>query len=165
MKSGLPFFFSFLNYCPWVFNPVKRSWKLMHDGQPRSPGKSTPSPRDHHSAATHLSQMVVFGGRYGKEHETSYPLGDMWSFDVHLGKWSPYTFADTMYLPEARFLHGMTQSADESTMYLFGGQLSTDETLEDPNDKELRANDIWKYDFSERQWTNLFMSTCHAPGQ
>ena len=60
----------------WVFNPVKRSWKLMHDGQPRSPGKSTPSPRDHHSAATHLSQMVVFGGRYGKEHETSYPLGE-----------------------------------------------------------------------------------------
>jgi len=148
----------------WAFNVRKRRWTVLHDGSGQQ-DEAVPSPRDHHSVSVHLSQMVVFGGRYGEEHQVSYPLDDMWKFDVHLHVWRRIVFSDDVDTPAARFLHGAAQMDGSDNMYIFGGQLSTEVTLDTPEDKELRANDVWVFNFGETQWTRLFASTCLARGQ
>lgn len=90
---------------------------------------------------------------------------DMWKFDVHLHVWRKIVFSDDVDTPAARFLHGAAQMDGSDNMYIFGGQLSTEVTLDTPEDKELRANDVWVFNFGETQWTRLFASTCLARGQ
>ena len=106
----------------------------------------------------------MHAGRSGDSHDDSVPLADLWSFNVHLAKWTRLRFDGANdEAPAARFLHMGAQSADKRTLYVFGGQHSTDATAdagEGPSEHAVRFNDVWRFDVVARRWEALFENRC-----
>jgi len=147
----------------WAFDPLQKEWTLLHDGSsPQGSSDEAPIPRDHHVAVVRDAEMVVHAGRSGSDHDESVPLADLWVFNVHLAKWTQIKLDANDPAPTSRFLHMGALSQDRTRMYVFGGQHTTDATMDaDPTtEKAVRYNDVWALNLVTRRWDSLFETRC-----
>ena len=100
-----------------------------------------PLPRAEHAACVVNETMYIFGGVTTDYHY----MNDLYSFDTSHLQWSPlYTTAGTDSIPRRRAGHSML-GYNGKYMFLFGGRSSID-------GREIRLNDLWKFDISLKYW-------------
>lgn len=105
---------------------------------------NAPSARAYHSSVlTNDHKIVVFGGF---SVTTSIDLyNDTYLYDIKNNTWSEL-HDGTGDAPSKRFLHKCVYDAVRNTMYLFGGEVDTDNTT---------SEELWKFDLTTNTWSEI----------
>ncbi|KAH4208635.1 hypothetical protein HBI95_093320 [Parastagonospora nodorum] len=110
---------------------------------------SAPSPRVGSASAVADGKMYLFSGRGGTDMAPIEEEGALWAFDPRGSSWSKVKPADTSKPhPPARSYHCSTTDG-KSAIYIHAGC-----------PEKGRLSDLWRFDLSERTWTQL----SDAPG-
>ncbi|KAF2030527.1 kelch repeat protein-like protein [Setomelanomma holmii] len=103
-----------------------------------------PSPRVGSASAVVNGKMYLFSGRGGTDMAAIEEDGAVWSFDPATSSWSSINPADqSKPYPPARSYHCST-SDGKSSIFVHAGCPAKG-----------RLSDLWKFDVSERTWTQL----------
>jgi len=113
---------------------------------------NAPSARAYHSSVlTDDHKIVVFGGF---SITTSIDLhNDTYLYDIKNNTWSEL-HDGTGDAPSKRFLHKCVYDDVRNTMYLFGGEIDTDNTTSD---------ELWKFDLTTNTWSEITITTGTKP--
>ena len=137
----------------WTYNVSTKAWSETPEHG------SWPVPRYHLAAdcVPLLHRMMIFGGMSGSGSR----LGDMWSYSVRTGNWTPVITTNT---PPARYGHALTMSLGTGELYLIGGLESdnslwrlsviTDPIVITPRPKEVNAkeDEPLRLEFGTANW-------------
>ncbi|KAF2820404.1 galactose oxidase [Ophiobolus disseminans] len=105
---------------------------------------TAPSPRVGSASAVLHGKMYLFSGRGGVNMAPVEEAGAVWCFDATSSEWSCIQPADSSKpYPPARSYHS-SASDGKSAFYLHAGC-----------PEKGRLSDLWKFDVSERTWTEL----------
>lgn len=109
---------------------------------------NAPSARAYHSSVlTNDHKIVVFGG-FSFTTTSIDPIdlhNDTYLYDIKNNTWSEL-HNGTGDAPSKRFLHKCVYDGIRNTMYLFGGELDTNNTTSD---------ELWKFDLSTNTWSEI----------
>lgn len=108
------------------------------------PGSSTsPSSRVGTAAASLNGKIYIFSGRGGPAMTSIEEQGGVWEFNPTATNWTLIQPGINSAYPPARSYHCMTSDGKE-TLYIHAGCL-----------EKGRASDLWAFDLSRREWTEL----------
>ncbi|KAF2128043.1 galactose oxidase [Dothidotthia symphoricarpi CBS 119687] len=105
---------------------------------------SAPSPRVGSTSAVINGNMYIFSGRGGTEMAPIEEHGAVWSYNPSSSSWSNISPADSSKPhPPARSYH-CSASDNQNNIFIHAGCPTSD-----------RLSDLWKFDISDRTWTQL----------
>lgn len=82
--------------------------------------------------------LILYGGR-----DKNGPLGDLWKYWIANSTWTMIQPAGGAPQPRFSFIGGLDKG--RNVLVIFGGEL----------EKKKVVNDLWEFDFTNRQWTQL----------
>jgi hypothetical protein len=125
----------------WKFDLTQNKWQELTPG-----GSDKPSARERFSMVYGGNNKIfMYGGWDGSS------LGDLWIYDITMNEWTELTPSGTK--PSDRHRYAITVDISNGYIYLFGGF--------DTNLKY--KNDLWRYDISGNQWSEITGYTGYTP--
>jgi len=129
----------------WAFDLATDTWEPI--------ASAGPVARTNHTAVVANNQLLIYGGNASTDGLAFIPLDDLWSLDLDTGVW---TELQTLGAPSPRLFHAATISADQGTMFIYGG--GDESAFTGPFFPELLALDL-----RTGQWSLLHDGSGTAP--
>eukprot|EP01135_Chromosphaera_perkinsii_P004076 Nk52_evm7s268 gene=Nk52_evmTU7s268 len=98
--------------------------------------------------------LILFGGQDGGFHRESptflwgSSFNEVWTFNIHSGRWMNLTLVEGSVVPKAR--HGHTAHFINGRMYIFGGLVSNGLGM-----KPVETNELWAFSLKKRLWNKV----------